>query len=117
MFKTIQIGGQTVDLLSNAATPIRFQQIFHKDLIKSLMDAAKERSIAVSMAPELAFVMHQQAKKADMMAQNVDTFIEWLEGFGGMDFVEAADEIWAVYYGTSVNESEPKKKDVKPKGK
>ena len=110
MFKEITIGGQPVELLSNAATPIRYQQIFHKDLIKSLMDASKERSIAVSMAPELAFVMYQQAKKADMMTLNEDSFITWLEGFGGMDFIEAADNIWEVYYGTNVSESEPKKK-------
>ena len=110
MFKTIQIGGQTVDLLSNAATPIYYHQLFKKDVVKNLAEAAQDNIIAVNMAPELAYIMKNQAAKTDMSTLNIDTYIEWLETFGALDFVDANEAIWEVYYGNIQTSSESKKK-------
>ena len=117
MYKSIEIGGQTLDLLSNGATPIYYQQIFGKDIVKGLVLAGEDRVIAVNMAPELAFVMMHQANKTDMSKLNFDMYVEWLEGFGSMDFVEGNDLIWEAYYGTMKTSVEPKKKGGAPKGK
>ena len=54
MYKETKIGGQSVALLSNAATPIWYHQLFHKDVVKNLADAQNDTSIAVNMAPEIA---------------------------------------------------------------
>ena len=118
MYKEIKIGGQSVELLSNAATPIWYHQIFKKDVVKNLVDSQEDRTIAVNMAPELAFVMMHQAAKHDMNALNVDHFVEWLETFGAMDFLDSNDLIWEVYYGNAQTASTPKKKrSAQPKEK
>lgn len=110
MFKEIKIGGQPVALLSNAATPIYYKQLFGRDVIKCLAEAATERTLVVSMAPEIAYVMAAQSAKTDMTTLNMEKYIGWLEGFGAVDFVDATDDIWDVYYGTTKSSSEAKKK-------
>ena len=116
MYKEIQIGGQSVALLANAATPIRYKQVFHRDLIHELADSQKDPSITVSITPNLAYLMAQQAAKVDMMALNEDTFITWLEKFEATDFIGASDGIWAVWSGTAATEAKPKKKNDRQSG-
>ena len=110
MYKETKIGGQSVALLSNAATPIWYHQLFHKDVVKNLADAQNDTSIAVNMAPEIAYIMMNQAAKTDMSTLNIEKYIAWLETFGAIDFVNATEEIWEAYYGTAQTSSSSKKK-------
>ena len=97
MFKKITIDGREVELAANAATPFRFKQVFKKDLLQILGNEKKAEEEGVEAVTQLAFIMVKQAEKADMNSLTEDDFIAWLEDFGAMAFVEAAEDIVTVY--------------------
>ena len=107
MFKTVTIGEKEIELCANAATPFRFKQVFHKDLFSIFSNNEKAEQEGFEAIAELCYIMHKQAEKADMGKLNEDEFIEWLEGFGAMDFAESAEEILGVYMGTTVTSANP----------
>ena len=107
MFKTLNIDGKEIEVAANAATPFRFRQVFHKDLLSILGNEEKAQNEGVEAVTELAFIMAKQAEKADMTKLNEDTFIEWLEDFGSMAFVEAAEDILNVYMDSTVSTAHP----------
>ena len=114
MFKNITIGGITVPMLANGATPIRYKHVFHKDIITEFQAAQDDYSKAASSMPELAFVMAKQAEakegKIDINLLNEDMYVEWLEQFGPMDLPMASEQIIELYLGNNATSSEPKKK-------
>lgn len=114
MFKKVKIGGITVPMLANGATPIRYKHIFHKDIITELQNAQNDYTKVISSMPELAFIMAKQAEakdgKADLNLLNEDMFVEWLEQFDPMDLPLASDQIMNVYMGNNAVTSESKKK-------
>lgn len=107
MFKTLNIDGREIDFSANAATPFRYRQIFHKDLLSILGNEEKAQNEGVEAVTELAFVMAKQAEKADMGKLNEDMFYEWLEGFGSMAFVNGAEDILNVYMESTETTSTP----------
>ena len=109
MFKEIKIGDKDVSLLANGSTPIRYRQLFHKDIITK-MNAGTNADDAVEMASELAFIMSKSAEKADMNTLNLDDYYEWLEQFETFDIVTASEAIFSVYVGQEVTTSTAKKK-------
>lgn len=109
MFKEIKIGDKNVSLLANGATPIRYRQLFHKDIITQ-MNSGTNADDAVEMASELAFIMAMSADKADMATLNMDAYYEWLEQFETFDIVQASEDIFAVYVGQEKTTSTAKKK-------
>ncbi len=114
MTKTITLdGGKEIRLAANAATPFRFKQLFNKDLLKLFQDNSEDEKNHVYMADvmaELAFIMNQQAEKADMNSLSMDAFYLWLEDFEAMDFVTKADVIVNVYLASTQMSVEAKKK-------
>lgn len=109
MFKEIKIGDKNVSLLANGATPIRYRQLFHKDLI-SKMNEGTNADDALEMASELAFIMAKSAEKADMSTINAEMYYEWLEQFETLDIVQASEQIFSVYVGQETTTSTAKKK-------
>lgn len=113
MEKVIKIGTKDVALSANAATPIRFRNIFGKDLLTIVSEGTSpegiDMKVASEVAPELAFIMAKSAEKADMTKLNEDKMIEWLEQFEPMDLINATDGIFSVYFGDSETEVEAKK--------
>ena len=107
MFKTLNIDGRDIEFSANAATPFRYRQIFHKDLLSILGNEEKAQNEGVEAVTELAFVMAKQAEKADMGKLNEDMFYEWLEGFGSMAFVNGAEDILNVYMESTETTSTP----------
>ena len=107
MFKTITIDGKEIELAANAATPFRFKQVFHKDLFAILGNEDKAETEGVEAVTKLAFIMAKQAEKADMNKLNDDGFMEWLEDFGPMAFVESAESILAVYMESTTATATP----------
>ena len=67
----------------------------------------KAQNEGVEAVTELAFVMAKQAEKADMNKLNYDMFIDWLEDFGPMAFVDSAENILAVYMESTASTSTP----------
>jgi hypothetical protein len=113
MIQTIQIGdnGGELRLAANAATPLRFKQLFKLDLLKILSDLSQENSAElVEPITKLAYVMNMQAKGENMNALSEDGFFEWLEGFEPMDFAYASEKIMNVYLASSQPSSVAKKK-------
>ena len=114
MYKEIKIGGITVPMLANGATPYRYRNVFHKDIIVEFQQAQEDYSKVVNSIPELAFIMAMQAKakngESDLNLLNEDTFEKWLEDFDAMDLPIVAEQIINLYLGNSATSSEPKKK-------
>ena len=107
MFKTLNIDGREVEFSANAATPFRYRQIFHKDLLSILGNEEKAQNEGVEAVTELAFIMAKQAEKADMGKLNEEMFFEWLEGFGSMAFVNNAEDILNIYMESTETTSTP----------
>ena len=107
MFKTLNIDGREVEFSANAATPCRYRQIFHKDLLSILGNEEKAQNEGVEAVTELAFIMAKQAEKADMGKLNEEVFFEWLEGFGSMAFVNNAEDILNIYMESTETTSAP----------
>lgn len=107
MIKTIMVDGKEMALSANAATPFRFRQFFKKDLLAILGNEKRAEEEGLETIMQLAFVMNKQAEKADFTKMSEETFIEWLEGYGSMAFVEAADGIIGVYMNTTEATAEP----------
>lgn len=97
MFKTMEIGGKELELVANAATPFRFKQVFHKDLFSVLGNEERAAEEGVETITQLAYVMTKQAEKTDMNKLSEDGFIDWLEDFPPMAFVDSAEEILNAY--------------------
>ena len=107
MFKTLNIDGKEIEFSANAATPFRYRQVFHKDLLSILGNEEKAQNEGVEAVTELAFIMAKQAEKADMGKLNEDVFFEWLEGFGSMAFVNNAEDILNIYMESTETTSMP----------
>ena len=107
MFKTVMVDGKAIDFAANAATPFRYRQVFHKDLLSILGNEEKAQNEGVEAVTELAFIMAKQAEKTDMSKLNEEGFLAWLEDFGSMAFVTAAEEILSVYMESTETTSTP----------
>lgn len=107
MFKTLNIDGREIEFSANAATPFRYRQVFHKDLLSILGNEEKAQNEGVEAVTELAFIMAKQAEKADMGKLNEEVFFEWLEGFGSMAFVNNAEDILNIYMESTETTSTP----------
>lgn len=107
MFKTLNIDGKEIEFSANAATPFRYRQVFHKDLLSILGNEEKAQNEGVEAVTELAFIMAKQAEKADMGKLNEDVFFEWLEGFGSMAFVNNAEDILNIYMESTETTATP----------
>ena len=117
MRKTILIGkdkDRELELLANAATPIRFRDLFHADLLTLLHNAERDDgydlTVASEVAPELAYVMARAADGTDMTQLSVKDYMAWLEQFEPMDFINGVEAIFNVYFGDMETEVDPKKK-------
>ena len=107
MFKTLNIDGKEIEFAANAATPFRYRQVFHKDLLSILGNEEKAQTEGVEAVTELAYIMAKQAEKTDMTKLNENGFLEWLEDFGSMAFVNAAEEILSVYMESTETTATP----------
>lgn len=107
MFQTLTIDGKELAFAANAATPFRFKQTFKKDLFYVLGNEKRAEEDGLETIMQLAFIMAKQAEKADMSQLNEEMFFEWLEGFGSMAFVDAAEDILNVYMESTKGTSTP----------
>lgn len=109
MLKDVNIGGKIVPLLANGATPVRYRQLFHKDLISRMNDSQNADDIS-DMASELCFIMSKAAENADMNALTLEMYYDWLEQFETLDLINASEDIFSTYVGQNLTTSSPKKK-------
>lgn len=107
MFKTIKIDDKEMEFTANAATPFRYKQVFKSDLFAVLGNEKRAEEEGAEVVTKLAYIMHNQAKKADMGKLNEDDFVTWLEGFSSMAFINSADEIINVYMDSTIGTAMP----------
>lgn len=107
MYRKITVDGTEMELSANAATPFRFKQVFHKDLLATFANETRAQEEGIETISQLAYIMNKQAQKADMNKLTEEDFISWLEGFEAMAFVEASEEILGVYMGSAETTSKP----------
>lgn len=86
MIRDIQIGNKTVPMRANAATPIRYRQVFHKNLLPYFMGKASDED-AAEMVGELAYIMARSATNASMDKLSYEDYVSWLDDFEALDFV------------------------------
>lgn len=107
MYKTIMVDGNEMSVAANAATPFRYKQVFKSDLFAVLGNEKRAEEEGAEVVMRLAYIMHRQAEKADMNKLNEEDFIEWLEGFSAMAFVNSAEDIMNAYMDSTVGTATP----------
>ena len=119
MVAKINIGNATVEMVANAATPIRYRTVFGEDIIKVLLSQEKEvdTGMMADAASKLAYIMKLQAEKSDFRKASMDDFVTWLEDFAPMDMILAAGDIMTFYNSQTAALSTAKKKDTVPSEK
>ena len=112
MYGEIKVGGINVPMIANAATPLRYKQLFGKDLLTEFRGVEENEAKAVESIPELAFIMAMTATKKleDMYTLTELDFIRWLSDFEWDDiasepFLNAVTELWA---RDNAQDSQPK---------
>lgn len=107
MYKKIVIDGKELELSANAATPFRFKQVFHQDLLATFSNEQRAQEEGVEVVTELCYIMNKQAEGVDMAKLSFDDFIAWLEKFEPMAFIEASETIISVYTDSASTMSTP----------
>lgn len=111
MYRTVMVDGNEMELAANAATPFRYKQVFKSDLFSVLGNEKRAEEEGVEAVTKLAYIMHKNAEKADMNKLNEDDFITWLEGYSPMAFINASEDILAVYMDSTTGTATPKEEE------
>ena len=99
MLKEIQVGNKTVPMLSNAATPVYYRQVFNKDLLVFLQGMNKDgitEGFSETIS-QLAYTMAKQAEGVKFNGMSFDKYIDWLADFEPLDFETASADILGLY--------------------
>ena len=107
MYGKVMIGQHEVEMVSNAATPYRYTQIFKDDFMSEITTDLTDAK-ATNVFMRLGYVMACQAAKKDMTKCTEDTWAAWLEQFEFQDMVNALGDISAIYAGTAKTTAVPK---------
>lgn len=112
---TVEGAERKVPMLSHAAIPIRYKNLFHKDLMIEVANFLGEGgmddstfSTVMDMVPQLSYVMAMAAEHTDMSKLTFDGYVAWLEGFSSETFIMHSGEIINIYYGNMKGDSKPK---------
>lgn len=107
MFGTVKIGEKEFEMVANAATPYRYNQIFHEDYMAQV--TGKVETDPHDFFAKIGYVMAMQAtKKTDLSKLNFETYMAWLEQFEPADVFSAVDEIADIYNGNNHTDVDPK---------
>jgi hypothetical protein len=111
MYREIKIGAKNVPMKATGATPIRYRLVFKEDVLTEFSSVGDNYAVAIDTLSKLAFIMAMSADDSvDMSKINIDSFVNWLDGFEPFDITNASDEIVDLYMGNTVGQSEVKKK-------
>lgn len=98
----------TVPMLANGATPIRYRAVFHADILTGIL--ANDGEIDYEVVSKLAYLMAMQAnKQVDMSTVTYDGYVNWVEGFDSMAFINDSQDILDVYISSKKGASTTKK--------
>lgn len=109
MYGEIKIGQQSVAMAANAASPIFYKSIFHKDFLTQVQQDDPDPMLFA----EMGYVMAMQSDHSieEMTKLSQADYIEWLTQFEAMDIVTKTGEIGNLYFGQTKETSKAKKKE------
>lgn len=111
----VKIGKKDVDLVANAATPVIYERVFKQDLLKQIQGLENGENIA--LVKQCAFIMAEQAKTGnivDLSKIGDAQYLDFLCGFGAIDFENSVEEIMGVFTGDAENADAESKKNSEP---
>lgn len=113
MYDTIELMGKKVELVGNAATAVRYKQVFHEDLLVFFVEGVKDATDTdyIEVAQKLGYIMMLQAQKKDFSKVNFETYISWLEGLDQFELSQLSWDIIKAYRNNQCGLSESKKKE------
>ncbi len=106
MFGKVVIGGKEIELVANAATPYRYQAVFHEDYFAKVQGT--EETDPNDFFLKVGYIMAMQAEKKDMSKCNFDSFLSWLSMFDLSEMFKAIEQIADVHNGNGETNSDPK---------
>lgn len=117
MYKEVELlttdGLKNFPMMANGATPVRFRQVFHEDLMLAIVNFGKlgseNEAVDFELPSKMAYIMNSSAERKDMNKLNLDGYYEWLEQFEGDTLWQAQNEISGVYLVNQNTKSKPKK--------
>ena len=108
MYGKVQIGDKTVEMLSNAASPVFFRQVFHEDFIAKTAEMNSSNAIDSDLFSKMFFIIAKQAENADPMKLNFNSYIEWISQFELIDLINALPNIATFVFGQMQGDAIPK---------
>lgn len=101
MYREITIGDKSVPMLSLASVDVYYKRVFRVDPL-SIMTGETDNGQKTGIAFGMGFIMAKMAELKDrkkMQALSHDDYLDWIEQFEYGDYVAAAADIIALYYG------------------
>ena len=119
MFNIVKIGEERVPMLSMASVDVYYRQIFHEDAIKLQSAKDFDEGALIVFLEKMGFVMAKFAETKDrksMLKLNEDNFLEWLDHFDRVDYLNALADIRATYEGQMLTDADAKKNNAEQNG-
>lgn len=119
MFNIVKIGEERVPMLSMASVDVYYRQIFHEDAIKLQSAKDFDEGALIVFLEKMGFVMAKFAETKDrksMLKLNEDNFLEWLDHFDRLDYLNALADIRATYEGQMLTDADAKKNNAEQNG-
>lgn len=111
MYREIKVGEKSIPMKATASTVLRYRHVFGGDLMTEFQKVEQDVGLGMSTLQQLAFIMACAADpEKDMNRLNEELYMDWLDDFEPLDFVDAAEDIVDLYSGNTKSLSEVKKK-------
>lgn len=109
MTGTVIIGQTNVGMTANAASPFLFRDVFHIDFLREVQKGGSEPDPQLFV--QMGYIMHLQHDGGTAAARkgSIDDFYTWLESFGPVDMITAAQGIVEIYTKQERTLSDPKR--------
>ena len=116
MFDIVKIGEQEVPMLAMASVDVFYRNIFHEDPIL-VQTRNQDEGSAILFFEQMGFVMAKFAELKDrkeMAKLNEDAFLDWLDQFDRVEYLNALADIRLTYEGQQLAAADAKKNSDQP---
>ena len=117
MYNIVKIGEKDVPMLSMASVDVYYRQIFHEDAIKLQSSKDFTEGDLIVFVQRMGFVMAKFAELKDrkeMAKLNEDAFLDWLDQFDRVEYLNALADIRLTYEGQQLAAADAKKNSDQP---
>lgn len=117
MYNVVKIGEKDVPMLCMASCDVYYRQIFHEDCIKLQSKSDFDEGDLINFVQRMGFVMAKFAELKDrkeMLKLTEDSFLDWLDQFDRVDYLNALADIRMTYEGQQLPVADAKKNTDQP---